>query len=82
MSSGGWMWLQKSNVIHPLFDPSFSNHSDFNVGNKYAPCLHELQTGFEELIKCRIFLIGCVAYSYNTFTETEEDNLDSLMRYV
>ena len=61
-------------------DPNITDTSA-PVGHKYPSCLQALQVGFEELIKCRIFLIGCAAYSYNLFTEnTIEDNIEGLMR--
>jgi hypothetical protein len=79
------LWLQKLRVSHPYDEEEelkegLREQDGEEVPGRYPRALIPLQQGFEELIKCRMFLIGCVAYSYTVFAATEDDNMESLMR--
>jgi len=78
-------WLQGDRVNHPFMDYPVDKSNDKNIAilpsNKtnYHPSIQFLEDGFVELIKCREFLSGCVAYSYSIFT-SDEDGADIIMR--
>eukprot|EP01035_Chromulina_nebulosa_P018256 gene18256-23931_t len=78
-------WLQGIRVNHPFIDYPNIKSNDENLtilpSNKtnYHPSIKFLEDGFVELIKCREFLSGCVAYSYSIFT-SDEDGADIIMR--